>query len=162
LLCRLSHRLSRSVPHQINFLLMLILPLEPSPCPPQVKSTSYLAELPSSVEATGFTPQDLVEICVGTITAKVYTKILPTIAVFKCAHAFQLNKAALHNLQADLRLVFDAIGGQLNATSTVGGIYSNGKHHFNKHRHNFANLTFLSFHNLAGNQLNNNTMTNNP
>ncbi len=84
---------------------------------------SYL-DLPSSVETMGFTPQDLVEIRVSSVTAKVYPKILPTMAVFEWAHAFQVNKTALTNLQADLLLVFDAFGGQLNATSTVDGIYS--------------------------------------
>jgi hypothetical protein len=93
---------------------------------------SYL-DLPSSVEATGFTPQDLVEICVGSVMAKVYPKILPTMAVFKWVHAFQVNKTTLTNHQANLRLVFDAFGRQLNATSTVDGIYSDWKPHFNEH-----------------------------
>ncbi len=84
---------------------------------------SYL-DLPLFVEATGLTPQDLVKICVGSVTAKVYPKILPTVAVFKWTHAFQVDKTALTNLQNNLRLVFDAFGGQLNATSTVDGIYS--------------------------------------
>ncbi len=57
-------------------------------------------DLPLSVEAMRFTPQDLVEICVGSVMTKVYPKILPTMAVFKCAHAFQVNKTALINLQA--------------------------------------------------------------
>jgi hypothetical protein len=48
----------------------------------------YLAELPLSVEATGFMPRDPVEILVGTVTAKVYSKTLPMMAVFECAHAF--------------------------------------------------------------------------
>jgi hypothetical protein len=111
-------------------------------------------DLPLSVEATGFTPQDLVEIRVGSVTAKVYPKILSTMAVFEHVHAFQVKKTALTNLQANLRLVFDAFGGQLNATSTVNGIYSDWKCHFNKHWHNFNNLTILSFHNSAGNQIN--------
>jgi hypothetical protein len=105
---------------------------------------SYFGELPSSVEATRFTPQDLIEICVDTITAKVYPKILPTMAVFEHPHAFQVNKTALTSLQANLRLVFDAFGRQLNATATVNGIYSDWKRHFNKHWHNLANLTILS------------------
>ncbi len=79
-------------------------------------------------------------------------------AVFEQAHAFQVNKTALTNLQANLHLVFDAFGGQLNATSTVDSIYSDWKRHFNKHWHNFNNLTVLSFHNSAGNQINNTTL----
>jgi hypothetical protein len=84
-----------------------------------------------SIEATGFTPQDHVEIRVGLVTAKRYPKILPTMAVFEWVHAFQVNKTALTNLQANLRLVFNAFGGQLNATSTVNGIYCDWKRRFN-------------------------------
>jgi hypothetical protein len=119
-------------------------------------------DLPSSAGAIGCTPQDLVEIHVGSVTAKVYPKILPTMAVFKWVYAFQINKTALTNLQADLRFVFDAFSGQLNATSTVNGIYSDWKCHFNKHWHKFNNLTVSFFHNLAGNQINNTTLPENP
>jgi hypothetical protein len=90
-------------------------------------------DLPLSIEATGFTPQDLVEVHVSSVMAKVYSKILPTMAVFELVHAFQVNKTALTNLQANPCLVFDAFGGQLNATSTVDGIYGDWKHHFNEH-----------------------------
>jgi hypothetical protein len=100
--------------------------------------------------------------CIGSVTAKVYPKILPTMAVFKCAHAFQVNKTALTNLQANLRLVFYAFARQLNATSTVNSIYSDWKHHFNEHWHDFNNLSILSFHNSADNQINYTTLPNNP
>jgi hypothetical protein len=78
------------------------------------------------------------------------------------AHAFQVIKTTLTNLQADLCVVFDAFGGQLNATSTVDGIYSDWKCHFNKHWHDFNNLTVLCFHNSAGNQINNTTLPGSP
>ncbi len=117
--------------------------------------------LPLSVEATGFTPQDLVKIPVGAVMAKVYPKLLPAMAVFERAHAFQVNKTALTNLQANLHLVFDAFGRQLNVTSTVDGIYSDWKHHFNEHWHDFNNLTILPFHNSAGNQINDTTLPGN-
>jgi hypothetical protein len=109
------------------------------------QAMSYFGELPLSVEATGFTSRDHVEIHVGAIMAKVYPKILPTMVVFKRAHAFQVNKTALTNLQADLHLVFDASSRQLNATSTVDGIYSDWKRHFNENRHTFANLLSSPF-----------------
>jgi hypothetical protein len=47
-------------------------------------------------------------------------------------------------------------------TSTINSIYSDWKHHFNKHWHNFSNLTVLFFHNSAGNQINNTTLPGNP
>jgi hypothetical protein len=118
--------------------------------------------LPFSIEATGFIPQDFIKICVGTVTAKVYPKILPAMAVFGHAHAFQVNKTALTNLQANLHLVFDAFGGQLNTTSTVDNVYSDWKRFFNEHWHNSNNLTILSFHNSAGNQIRDTTLTGNP
>jgi hypothetical protein len=90
-------------------------------------------DLSLSVEATGLTPQDLIEIRVDSVTAKVYPKILPTMAVFERAQAFQVNKTPLINLQADLCLIFDAFGGQLNATSTNNSICSDWKRHFNEH-----------------------------
>ncbi len=102
-------------------------------------------DLPLSVEATGLTPQDLIEIHVGSVTAKVYLKILPTMAVNECVHAFQVNKTTLTNLQANLRLVFDAFGSQLNATSTVNSIYSDWKCHFNKHWHVLITSLFFPF-----------------
>jgi hypothetical protein len=83
-------------------------------------------------------------------------------AVFECAHAFQVNKTTLTNLHANLHLFFNAFGGQLNATSTTGGIYSDWTCHFNEHWYNFNNLIILSFHNSAGNQINNTTLPNNP
>ncbi len=121
---------------------------------------SYL-DLPLFVNATGFTSQDLVKIHVGTVTAKVYPKILPAIAVFERAHAFQVNKTTLTNLQANLCLLFDAFSRQLNVTSTVNSIDSDWKRHFNKHWHDFNNLTILSFHNSAGNEINGTTLPGN-
>jgi hypothetical protein len=70
-----------------------------------VLAMSYLVKFPSSVEATGFMPQDLIDVCVGTITIKLYMKITPTMPVFGCAHTFQVNKSALDHLQSDLRLI---------------------------------------------------------
>ncbi len=50
--------------------------------------------------------------------------------VYKRAHAFQVNKAALKDLPADLRLIIDAFGSQLNASSTVKGILSDWRRYF--------------------------------
>jgi hypothetical protein len=88
---------------------------------------SYLNELPLSFEATGFTPQDLVEVCVRTLTIKMYPKITPPMPVFERAHSFQVNEYTLKHLQTNLRFVFDVFGNQLNPTSTVDGILSNWK-----------------------------------
>ena len=73
----------------------------------------------------GFTPLDLVDVPVGHMTVKLYRKITPAMPVHERVHAYQVNKAALKDLPTNLRLVIDAFGAQLNASSTVKGILSN-------------------------------------
>ncbi len=94
----------------------------------------------------GFAPLDLVNVPVGRITVKLYPKTLPAMPVHKRAHAFQVNKAALKDLPADLRLVINAFGAQLNASSTVKGILSDWRRFFNERWMAFNCLTILSFH----------------
>jgi hypothetical protein len=77
-----------------------------------------------TVYEMGFAPLDLVDVPVCRITVKLYPKITPAMPVHECTHAFQVNKAALKDLPTDLRLVTDAFGAQLNASSTVEGILS--------------------------------------
>jgi hypothetical protein len=79
---------------------------------------------PSVTSDMGFTPLDLVDITVGSVTAKVYPKITPTMQIFDRPHAWQINKTALYNLPADFKLIIDAFRAQLDATSTVEGIVS--------------------------------------
>jgi hypothetical protein len=45
--------------------------------------------------------------------------------VHKHAHALKVNKSALKDLPTNLWLVIDALGAQLNASSTIEGILSN-------------------------------------
>ncbi len=73
----------------------------------------------------GFAPLDLVDVPVGCMTGKLYPKITPAMPVQERVHAFQVNKATLKDLPTNLRLVVDAFGAQLNASSTVEGILSN-------------------------------------
>ncbi len=73
----------------------------------------------------GFAPLKLVDVAIGHITMKLYPKITSTMPIYKHAHAFQVNKAALMNLPTELNLVFAAFGAQLNASSTVKGLLSN-------------------------------------
>ncbi len=63
-------------------------------------------DIPSSIEVTGFISQDLVAILVGSVTAKKYLKILPTMAVFKCAHTIYVNKTALTWQERDSVIMF--------------------------------------------------------
>ncbi len=72
-----------------------------------------------------------------------------------------MNKAALKDLPTNLRLIIDAYGAQLNASSTVKGILSDWRQFFQEHWMDFGYLTILSFHNSQGGQMDNTTTTNN-
>ena len=76
------------------------------------------------VHEMGFAPLDPVDVRIGTMTVKLYPKITANMPVHERAHAFQVNKSALKDLPANFRLVIDAFGTQLNASSTVEGILS--------------------------------------
>jgi hypothetical protein len=71
--------------------------------------------------------------------------------IWERAHAYQIDKTALTNLPTDLKLIIDAFGAQLNASSTTEGIISDFKQYFYDRWMNFDNLTILSFHDSAGN-----------
>ncbi len=87
----------------------------------------------------GFAPHDQVDVSVGQLHVKVYPKIGPSMVfVYKRAHAFQIVKAALENLPTNLRLILDAFGAQLNASSTVKGILSDWRRFFQERWLNFA------------------------
>jgi hypothetical protein len=96
----------------------------------------------------GFAPLDFVDVPVRRITVKLYPKITPAMPAHECAHAFQVNKAALKDLPTNLRLVTDAFGAQLNASSTVEGILGNWQRYFNEHWMAFNFLAILSFQDL--------------
>ena len=86
---------------------------------------------PRAVFSVGFAPLDLVDVSVGQLHVKVYPKIGPSMVfVYERTHAVQIAKAALENLPTNLRLIMDAFGAQLNASSTVEGILSNWRRFF--------------------------------
>ena len=102
----------------------------------------------------GFAPLNLVNVSVGQLHVKLCPKIGPSMVfVYERAHAFQIAKAALENLPADLRLVMDAFGAQLNASSTVEGILSDWRRFFQERWLDFARLSILSFHSSKGNRI---------
>ncbi len=109
----------------------------------------------------GFTPLDPVDVCIGTMTVKLYPKITANMPVHECTHAFQVNKSALQDLPANFRLVIDAFGTQLNASLTVKGIFTNWRRFFQKRWMNFNNLLILSFHRSNGDRIDTITTTSN-
>jgi hypothetical protein len=110
------------------------------------------------VDAMGFTPLDLVDVHVGRLTAKLHPKIGSTMKVWEQTYAYQIAKTSLTNLPMELKLIIDAFGAQLNASSTTEGIVSDFKRFFNDRGMSFANLTILSFHDAAGNIINGTTV----
>jgi hypothetical protein len=114
------------------------------------------------VAAMGFVPLDLVNVHVGRTTVKLYPKVGPAMQIWERAHAYQINKTALTNLPTDLKLIIDAFGAQLNASSTTEGIISDFKRHFSGNWMNFQNLTILSFHDSAGAIINDTTSATDP
>jgi hypothetical protein len=70
--------------------------------------------------------------------------------IFERAHAFQVKTGALEALPVDTRLMFDAIGIQLNCSAIVDGLINNWRNLLYDSWYDFQNLTILSFHNSAG------------
>jgi hypothetical protein len=109
------------------------------------------------VDAMGFTPLDLIDVQVGGTSVKLYPTIGPAMQIWEHAHAYQINKTALTNLPTDLKLIIDAFGAQLNASSTTEGIISDFKRYFYDRLICFQNLMILSFHDSAGTIIDNTT-----
>ncbi len=84
------------------------------------------------VHEMGFASLDPVNVPVGRMQVKLYPKIVRSMLVHEHAHAFQVNKSALKDLQTNLRLVINAFGSQLNASSTVELILSDWHRFFNE------------------------------
>ncbi len=113
------------------------------------------------VHEMGFAPFDPVDVFVGQMSVKLYPKITPSMPVYKGAHAFQVNKAALKDLPTDLHLIIDAFGSQLNTSSTVEGILSDWCRFFIKRWMDFGHLAILSFHNSQGDRMEDTTTADN-
>jgi hypothetical protein len=109
------------------------------------------------VDAMGFTPLDLVNVHVGRTTVKLYPKIGPAMQIWERAHAYQINKTALTNLPTNLKLIINAFGAQLNASSATEGIISDFKRYFYDRWMCFQNLTILSCHDSASAIINDTT-----
>jgi hypothetical protein len=116
---------------------------------------------PAPVEMT-FVPLQLVQIQIGKATVYVYPVVTPNMPIFKRAHAFQVVKTATENLPVDMRLIFDAIGTQLNCSAIVEGLLYDLRQTFDDGWYDFTNLSIISFHNSAGAQINNTTVAGSP
>ena len=109
----------------------------------------------------GFASLDHVDVRIGTMTVKLYPKIMANMPVHEHTHAFQVNKSAQKDLPANFQLVIDAFGAQLNASLTVEGILSNWRRFFQERWMNFTNLSILSFHRSNGDRIDTTTTAGN-
>ena len=111
----------------------------------------------------GFAPLDLVDVPVGRLTCKLYPKLTSLMPVYERAHAFQVNKTALNNARGvEISQILDALGSQMNSSSTVEGLVSMWRRHFQARWFNLAFLTVLSFHRSNGDRVDDTTVAGNP
>jgi hypothetical protein len=113
------------------------------------------AKLPA-LHGTPFAPRTLVSISVDCIWVNLYPVIDPDMPVEERGHAYQINKTALASLPVDLRVQLNAMGQQLNL-ATMDGICNGWLRFFHDSWYDFSRLAILSFHNDAGDQMNNMT-----
>ncbi len=114
------------------------------------------AKLPA-LHGTPFAPHALVPVAVGRTTVNLYAIIDPGMHVEKRAHAFQINKTALASTPVDLRVRLDVLCQQLNLAATVDSVRDNWLCFFHDSWCDFSRLAILSFHNDAGDQINDTT-----
>jgi hypothetical protein len=107
-------------------------------------------------------PKDLVTIQVECLSVSVYPKVKPRMPIFERAHTFQVAKSTLEALNTDTRLIFEAMGTQLNCSTTVDGLINDWHRLFDSAWFIFANFAIISFHNSAGTGINNTTIAGNP
>jgi hypothetical protein len=114
------------------------------------------AKLPAS-HGTPFAPIALVPIAVGRTTVNLYKVIDPGMQVEERANAYQINKTALASTPVNLQVQLNALGQQLNLAATVDGVCDDWLCFFHDSWCDFSCLAILSFHNDAGDQINNTT-----
>ena len=109
------------------------------------------------MHGTPFVPRALVPIAASHTTVNPYTIIDPYMHVEERAHAYQINKTALASTPVNLRVWLDVLGQRLNLAATVDSVRDDWLCFVHNSWCDFSRLTILSFHNNAGDQINNTT-----
>ncbi len=81
-----------------------------------------MTDAAQAVVGTTFAPKTLVPVLVGRTTMNLYPIVNTTMLVQKRANAFQINKNALLLQALNLRVMLDALGAQLNLSTSVKGM----------------------------------------
>jgi hypothetical protein len=116
----------------------------------------------SDLGAVGFVPQVLIPVSVGRYQANLCPKLNPGAPVHERAHAFHICKSAIVPINIDIRIIFDALGLQLNCMATINGLIYNFTQVYEEGWYDPANLQILSFHSSTGMRINNTTVAGNP
>ncbi len=115
-----------------------------------------------AVAGTPFAPRALVPVSDGRTTVNLYPVIDYTMMVQERARAFQINKTALLSQALDLCVMLNALGQKLNISASVKGMIKEWLRYFQDSPSDFQRFQLLSFHNDAGDQINNTSMPDYP
>jgi hypothetical protein len=110
----------------------------------------------------GFVPKQLITVSVGRYQLNLYPKLSPGTSLVERAHAYQICKSALAALNIDIRVIFDALGLQLNCMATIDGLVYDFTQVYKDSWFDPANLQILSFHDSTGMRINNTTIAGDP
>jgi hypothetical protein len=106
--------------------------------------------VPASM-GTPFAPRLLVQVRVGPTSIGLYPVVNPSMLPHERPHAFHINKTTLAAQNIDTQLQLDALGMELNLTTTVNGTINDRFRFFYDSWFDFLKLTILSFHNIKSN-----------
>lgn len=112
--------------------------------------------------AGGFQPRACVATPVGKLSIMLYPVIDETMKIEERAHAFHVNKSALHLSRLPAHSYLDALGNQLGTTTTIEGKKYDFQHHFDDQWSDPSKFVVVTFHNSAGAIMNNATVAANP
>jgi hypothetical protein len=116
-----------------------------------VADTVTMAEPPAPASSgTPFAPRQLVQVRVGPATTGLYPVVDPSMPPHEHAHAFHINKTAIAAQNINIQLQLDALGMQLNLSTTVDGTINDWFRFFYDSWFDFSKLTILSFHYVKG------------
>jgi hypothetical protein len=110
----------------------------------------------------GFIPQQLVSVLVRRYQLNLYPKLTPGASVVERVHAFQICKSTLASLNINIRIIFNALGWQLDCMATINGLVYYSTQVYKEGWYDPANLQILSFHDSTGTRINNTTIAGNP
>lgn len=117
------------------------------------------------VSAAIFTPCAMMSVTIAKHVVMLYPVVDAMMPVHERAYAFQMNKAVIMNLPVKTSTKLDALGVQLNASTSVDGSKASWVvHHFHGGWTDFAtsNLMVLSYYNSASAMINNATIAGTP